>query len=169
MNRLVITAAVLASAVGLAACGSSSNSSSTTAASSGGTTVAVKSMPGLGNVLVDSAGKTLYSSNVEANGTVHCTGACTSFWKPLTVGSGMPTATGNAGKLTIIKRPDGTRQVALDGKPLYTFSEDAPGKVQGNGFSDNFGGTHFTWNAVLAGGKSSSPPATTTPRNNYGY
>jgi predicted lipoprotein with Yx(FWY)xxD motif len=169
MNRLVITAAVLASALGLAACGSSSNSSSTTAASTGATTVAVKSIPGLGNVLVDSAGKALYSANVEANGTVHCTGACTSFWKPLTAGSGMPTAMGNPGKLTVIKRPDGTRQVALNGKPLYTFSEDAPGKVQGNGFSDNFGGMHFTWKAVLAGGKSSSGTATTAPRNDYGY
>ena len=120
-------------------------------------------------MLVDSAGKALYSSNVEANGTVHCTGACTSFWQPLTVGSGMPTATGNAGKLTVIKRPDGTKQVALNGKPLYTFSEDSPGKVQGNGFSDNFGGMHFTWKAVLAGGKPSSAPATTMPRNDYGY
>jgi predicted lipoprotein with Yx(FWY)xxD motif len=169
MNKVIITAAVVAGSLGLAACGGSSNSSGTTSSSGPGTTVAVKSIPGVGNVLVDSAGKALYSSNVEAKGMVQCTGACTSFWQPLTAGSGMPTAPGNAGKLTVIKRPDGTRQVALDGKPLYTFSQDAPGKVAGNGFKDNFGGTRFTWTAVLAGGKSSSGTTTTTPRNDYGY
>jgi predicted lipoprotein with Yx(FWY)xxD motif len=169
MNRLIIAAAVVAGSLGLAACGGSSNSSSATAPSGSGTTVAVRSIPGVGNVLVDSAGKALYSANVEANGMVHCTGACTSFWQPLTISSGTPTAAANAGKLTVVKRPDGTRQVALGGKPLYTFSQDAPGKATGNGFKDNFGGTHFTWTAVLAGGKSSSGTATTTSGNNYGY
>jgi predicted lipoprotein with Yx(FWY)xxD motif len=170
MNKLITAAAVLAGSLGLAACGGSSDSSGTTTSSGTGTTVAVKSIPGVGNVLVDSAGRALYSANVEANGVVHCTGACTSFWQPLTIASGTPTAAGDAGKLTIIKRPDGTRQVALGGKPLYTFSQDAPGKVAGNGFTDNFGGMHFTWTAVLAGGKSSSATTTTTtPRNDYGY
>jgi predicted lipoprotein with Yx(FWY)xxD motif len=169
MNRVIITAAVLAGSLGLAACGASSKSSGTTTSPGTATTVAVKSIPGVGNVLVDSAGKALYSANVEANGMVQCTGACTSFWQPLTIGSGTPTATGNAGKLTVIKRPDGTRQVALGSKPLYTFSQDSPGKAAGNGFKDNFGGTHFTWTAVLAGGKSSSGTTTTTPRNDYGY
>jgi predicted lipoprotein with Yx(FWY)xxD motif len=167
MTRLLAAAAVAASLV-LAACGGGGSSSSSTPAATS-TTVAVKSIGGVGDVLVDSAGKALYSSNVEAGGKVMCTGACTSFWKPLTVGSGNPTAAGGAGKLSVIKRPDGTRQVALDGKPLYTFAQDAPGKVQGNGFSDDFGGRHFTWTAVLAGGKSSGSTTTTPPRNDYGY
>jgi predicted lipoprotein with Yx(FWY)xxD motif len=167
MTRLLAAAAVAASLV-LAACGGGGSSSSSTPAATS-TTVAVKPIGGVGDVLVDSAGKALYSSNVEAGGKVMCTGACTSFWKPLTVGSGNPTAAGGAGKLSVIKRPDGTRQVALDGKPLYTFAQDAPGKVQGNGFSDDFGGRHFTWTAVLAGGKSSGSTTTTPPRNDYGY
>jgi predicted lipoprotein with Yx(FWY)xxD motif len=166
MTRLLAAAAVAASLV-LAACGGGGSSSSSTPAATS-TTVAVKSIGGVGDVLVDSAGKALYSSNVEAGGKVMCTGACTSFWKPLTVGSGNPTAAGGAGKLSVIKRPDGVRQVARDGKPLYTFAQDAPGKVQGNGFSDDFGGRHFTWTAVLAG-KSSGSSTTTPPRNGYGY
>jgi predicted lipoprotein with Yx(FWY)xxD motif len=166
MTRLLAAATVAASLV-LAACGGGGSSSSSTPAATS-TTVAVKSISGVGDVLVDSAGKALYSSNVEAGGKVMCTGACTSFWKPLTV-SGTPTAAGGAGKLSVIKRPDGARQVALDGKPLYTFAQDAPGKVQGNGFSDDFGGEHFTWTAVLAGGKSSGSTTTTPPRNGYGY
>jgi predicted lipoprotein with Yx(FWY)xxD motif len=166
MTRLLAAATVAASLV-LAGCGGGGSSSSSTPAATS-TTVAVKSISGVGDVLVDSAGKALYSSNVEAGGKVMCTGACTSFWKPLTV-SGTPTAAGGAGKLSVIKRPDGARQVALDGKPLYTFAQDAPGKVQGNGFSDDFGGEHFTWTAVLAGGKSSGSTTTTPPRNGYGY
>ena len=39
--------------------------------------------------------------------------------------SGQPTAgDGVSGKLGIVKRPDGMRQVTLDGRPLYRFAED---------------------------------------------
>jgi predicted lipoprotein with Yx(FWY)xxD motif len=169
MTTRLLAAAAVAASLGLAACGGGSSSSSSTTPPTS-TTVAVKPVSGVGNVLVDSAGKALYSSTAEAGGKVLCTGACTSFWKPLTVGSGMPTAAAGAGKLSVIKRPDGTRQVALSGKPLYTFAQDAPGKVSGNGFSDQFDGRHFTWTAVLAGGgKASGSTTTTTPRNGYGY
>jgi predicted lipoprotein with Yx(FWY)xxD motif len=167
MKRLLALSALGAS-LALAACGGGgggggSSDSGTPAA--GAPTVAVKSIDGVGNVLVDSTGKALYSSDVEADGQVRCTGACTSFWKPLTVDAGKPTAAPDAGKIGVIARPDGAMQVTLDGKLLYTFSEDGPGKVEGNGFSDDFGGQHFTWHAVLSGGKS----ATTSSRDGYGY
>jgi predicted lipoprotein with Yx(FWY)xxD motif len=163
--KALLALAALAASLALAACGGSSGSSNSTTPTTRGTTVAVKSIGGLGNVLVDANGKALYSSNVEAGGKVLCTGACTSFWKPLTA-SGKPTGPTDAGRLGTVMRPDGTRQVTLDGKLLYTFSEDAPGKVAGNGFSDAFGGQHFTWKAVLAGGSNSGA---TSSRNGYGY
>jgi predicted lipoprotein with Yx(FWY)xxD motif len=163
----------LAASLALAACGGGGGGSpDSTTPGAGSTTVAVKSIDGVGRVLVDSSGKALYTSDVEADGKVRCTGACTSFWKPLTVGSGKPTAAPAAGKLGVVSRPDGARQVTLDGKLLYTFSEDAPGKVQGNGFSDDFGGRHFTWNAVLAGGGtagSSGGASNASPGKDYGY
>jgi hypothetical protein len=58
---------------------------------------------------------------------------------------------------------DGSTQVTFGGKPLYTFAEDTPGQVTGNGFSDSFGGTHFVWTAATVSGSSagSAPPATT--------
>ena len=167
ITRLLAATAVAAS-LGLAACGGGGSSSSSTMPPTS-TTVAVKPVSGVGNVLVDSAGKALYSSNVETGGKVLCTGACTSFWKPLTVGAATPTAAAGAGKVTVVKRPDGTRQAALDGKPLYTFVQDAPGKVKGNGFTDDFAGQHFIWTAVMAGGKSSGSTSTTPARNGYGY
>jgi predicted lipoprotein with Yx(FWY)xxD motif len=161
MKGLLTTTAALAASVLLAACGGGSSGSSGSSAPAGaGKTVAVKSIDGIGNVLVDAGGKALYASDVEADGRVHCTGGCTAFWRPLTLGSGTPTASSGVGKLGVTKRPDGARQVTVDGKLLYTFSEDAPGKVKGNGFSDDFGGKHFTWKAVLAGGKAPSTSGT---------
>ena len=176
MKRLLIPGAAVAASLVLAACGGGgSDSSGSATASSGGMTVSVKSIDGVGDVLVDSSGKALYASDVEADGKVHCTGGCTSFWKPLTIDSAKPTAADGVGKVGVAKRPDGSKQVTVNGKLLYTFSEDSPGKVQGNGFADDFDGRHFTWNAVLAGGdkagssKSGGGATQSTPRNDYGY
>jgi predicted lipoprotein with Yx(FWY)xxD motif len=156
VKRLLMFGA-LAASLALAACGGGGNDSSgSSTPASSGTTVAVKSIDRM-NVLVDSDGKALYASDVEASGKVMCTtGACTAFWKPLTTDSAKPTAVSNAGKIGVVKRPDGNMQVAIAGRPVYTFSEDSPGKVSGDGFSDDFDGRHFTWHTVLAGGKISA-------------
>jgi predicted lipoprotein with Yx(FWY)xxD motif len=152
MKKLLTLGAALAASIVVAACGG--GSSEDTAVPASGKTVAVMSMDGIGKVLVDSSGKALYASDVEADGNVHWTSS--SFWKPLTVDSGTPTAAAGVGKLGVIKRPDGSRQVTDNGRLLYTFTEDSPGKAEGNGFSDDSNGEHFTWNAVLAGGKVAS-------------
>jgi predicted lipoprotein with Yx(FWY)xxD motif len=174
VKRLLATGAALAASLALAACGGGdSDSSDSATAAASGTTVAVKSIDGVGDVLVDSSGKALYASDVEADGKVHCTGACTSFWKPLTVDSAKPTVAGDVGSVGVVSRPDGAKQVTVGGKLLYTFSEDEPGKVEGNGFADDFDGRHFTWSAVLSGGHvagASGGSANDAPRgNDYGY
>ena len=46
--------------------------------------------------------------------------------------------------------------MTYNGKLLYTFSADTPGKVNGNGFADAFGKQKFTRQAVLASGTPSS-------------
>lgn len=86
-----------------------------------------------------------------------CTGACNSFWSPLRVRAGSPTGQSVTGKLGVVKRPDGARQVTYDGRPLYSFSEDKRGQVTGDGFADAFGGRQFTWHVVKDTGVSSSP------------
>jgi predicted lipoprotein with Yx(FWY)xxD motif len=154
MKKLLMLGAALAASIVVAACGGASSQDTAAPANGGGKTVAVMSLDGLGKVLVDSSGKTLYASDVEADGKVHWTSS--SFWKPLTVDSGTPTAAAGVGKLGVIKRPDGSRQVTDNGRLLYTFTEDSPGKAEGNGFSDDSNGEHFTWHAVIAGGKVAS-------------
>jgi predicted lipoprotein with Yx(FWY)xxD motif len=76
------------------------------------------------------------------------------------------------GTLGVVMRPDGTKQLTEGGKPLYTFVEDTSTTVKGNDFTDNFGGTHFTWRAVVAQGTASAPSTPTTSSSGgsgYGY
>jgi predicted lipoprotein with Yx(FWY)xxD motif len=173
MRRLLTSGAALAATLVLAACGGAGGGSAKSPTTADGTTtVAVRQVEGIGRVLVDATGRALYSSDVEADGKVRCTGACTSFWKPLTLASGTPSAVAGAGRLDVVKRPDGTDQVTADGRPLYTFSEDPPGDVTGNGFSDAFNGRRFTWTAVRADGKAagtSGGAGKASPGNDYGY
>jgi predicted lipoprotein with Yx(FWY)xxD motif len=146
-----------------AACSSSSGSSSPgTPASAGGTTVAVRSVSGTGNVLTDTQGHTLYASEQEANGKLMCTSsACNTFWQPLLVADGKPTGPSSlTAKLTTVTRPDGKMQVALNGSPLYTFTEDhSAGQISGNGFKDSFGSQHFTWHVATPAGIASGAPS----------
>jgi hypothetical protein len=63
-----------------------------------------------------------------------------------------------------VRRPDGTAQLTAGTRPFYTFVEDSPGQVNGNGFQDQFGGRHFTWHAVLSSGAVALPAAQSTAR-----
>jgi predicted lipoprotein with Yx(FWY)xxD motif len=141
--------------LGVAACGSSSsdNTTSTSAATSTSSSqpFTTKTVPNVGEILVDSSGKALYTNNQDTTGNVMCTGECTAIWVPL-MQNGKP--------------------VGLDGKPLYTFASDAPGKVTGDGVRDTFGGVDFIWTVATPSGSSqagSTPaPAATTPSTTTG-
>ena len=169
MKKLLIPGAALVAVLALAACGGSSSSSGSNATGASNHTVAIKSIDGVGNVLVDSRGMPLYSSNLDTSGMPACAGACVTIWKPLTIASGTPSAADGAGKVGVVMRADGTRQVAIAGRPLYTFVKDSPGNVSGNGVSDAFSGRHFTWAAVLAGGKSAPAKAKGGSTSGGGY
>src|SRR5205085_6659548 len=167
MKRLMTSGMAIGAALALAACGSGGGGSATSSA--GSDTVAVQRLPGVGSVHVDQSGKALYSSDQEVSGKIVCSTGCTAFWKPLEPGQAKPTAASGTGKLGVIKRLDGGMQVIVNGRPLYTFSEDAPGKVTGNGFSDDFDGHHFTWHVVTSGGTSKAPGPSSTGGSGGGY
>jgi predicted lipoprotein with Yx(FWY)xxD motif len=166
---LLTVAAMALVAIGLAACGGSDNSNSSTNSGSAGATpvsntggtVATKSISGVGSVLVDSSGKVLYTNDMDTGSMIACTGQCLTEWVPVAAPSGgQPTSDDSAvqSKLGTVKRSDGSSQVTLSGKPLYTFVEDGPGQATGNGFRDSFGGTNFLWTAATASGQA---PAST--------
>lgn len=173
MYRMLIAGISVAAAVTLAACGGGSDSSggSANAAPSnmGATTVATANIGDSGRVLVDSQGQALYASDQEASGKIMCTDACLSFWQPLTV-KNAPTGGSITGKLGTVNRPDdGSRQVTFNGMPLYTFSQEGPGEVTGDGFHDAFNGQQFTWNVVsLANAASSSSQSSSSSSSGSG-
>jgi predicted lipoprotein with Yx(FWY)xxD motif len=170
MNSIKTYATVTSLAVALvlilSACGGSSGSSSGPAQSGSNParTVSVASVDGVGKVLVDAEGAALYAANEETGGMVLCTDGCTAIWDPLTVNGNAPTAEdGLGGKLGIVTRPDGARQVTFGGRLLYRFTEDpAAGTVTGNGFADTFAGQSFTWHVVTPGGVSTSSENSTS-------
>ena len=142
-------------------------------AAAGGAVVTARQVSGVGTVLADQAGKTIYSPEQEATRKILCTSSCLSFWFPVTVASAhVPRhAGGIGGVLGTIRRPDdGKIQLTYNGKPLYTFRLDrSPGQDHGNNFRDSFGGTSFTWQAVTTtgGAARSSGPAGATPSSAY--
>src|SRR3954465_1931289 len=112
-NTLLTGAGVLFAAAVIAAA-----ALSTAAGSSTGVPIVKTGHAGGKTVLVNHAGRTLYSLSAETKGRFICTSGCVSTWHPLTIRSGQkPTG---ASKLATIRRPDGKTQVTYKGKPLYT-------------------------------------------------
>ena len=92
-------------------------------------------------VLTSTKGFTLYSFAPDTPSTSNCNGTCAGYWPPVT---GTPAAgPGVTGKLSTIKRSDGTTQAVYNGHPLYTYIGDsAPGQAHGNNLNLNGGLWH---------------------------
>jgi predicted lipoprotein with Yx(FWY)xxD motif len=159
-SLLTVALAVGAAALVLAACGGgdSDDKGNGTAADSGAgaSLVSVEDVDDT-NVLADSEGRTLYTADVET-GEIRCTGACTSFWKPVEASANeAESASADLDlDLGVVDRPGGGRQLTFKGLPLYSFTEEGPGQLDGDGFVDDFDGTRFEWAAATTGGGSGS-------------
>ena len=105
---------------------------------------------GLGRILVDGRGRTLYLFERDRHGKSACNGQCASFWPPL-IASAKPLATAGAkaALLGTTKRPDGRLQVTYNHHPLYTFVKDTK-RGQTNGEAVKAFGAE--WSAVSAAG-----------------
>jgi predicted lipoprotein with Yx(FWY)xxD motif len=171
LGAAVAVAVIAVAAVAIAAVAGGGGDSTGSAAPSPNTaTVSTEQIGDAGEVLVDPEGRALYAAEQEIDaGMVLCTEACTSFWTPLTVSDASPTADSSvSGEVGVVERPDGTRQVALDGKLLYSFVEDEPGEVTGDGFEDAFDGQTLTWRVVHADGSTGSSGGD-TPAGPFDY
>jgi predicted lipoprotein with Yx(FWY)xxD motif len=157
IRLLSVLAATVVIAVGVAACGDDDSDSDTSgqavATNAASSTVSVESMGG-NDVLVDAQGAALYTNDRDTGSKIACTGECASIWIPVELSGGQPSADDASlqAKLGVITRSDGAKQVTFDGKPLYSFAEDMPGEVTGDGFSDSFGGTDFVWSVATPTG-----------------
>lgn len=172
----------LGAAATVAACGSSHPRSTEAQPSSvsvapptgAAVTVSTSTVGGVGTVLVDSQGRTLYLLTSEQGGKITCTPAngCTAAWPETVLPAGTTAARAGSGVqaslLGTVKDASGNLQVTYNQWPLYTFAGDkSAGAANGQGLS-SFGGTWYVLNSsgnpMTSGqpqpaGPSSSPAA----------
>jgi len=170
------TVAVLIAPLALlvAACGSSSSSTTSSTASKAPVVLSTRDIPGLGAVLVNGAGRTLYTFAPDKDKSVTCIGGCASAWPPLTTSSTATPATSgqvNAALVASDPDPDGGRVITYAGWPLYLYVADsAAGTVHGQSIKSAGG----LWYAIAPSGKviTKRPKATsstTTGSGGSGY
>jgi predicted lipoprotein with Yx(FWY)xxD motif len=114
-------------------------------------------------VLVNSQGLPLYYYLNDTAAKSVVTGGLAALWPPLT--SAAPAAAGLTGKLTAVTDIHGD-QVAYNGHLLYTFADDQPGQVTGQGVQGFFVATPGL-TAITGSPAPAAPPASSG--NPYGY
>jgi predicted lipoprotein with Yx(FWY)xxD motif len=114
-------------------------------------------------VLVNARGLPLYYYQLDTAKKSLVTGELAQLWPPLV--AARPTEAGAAGRLTVVKDANGD-QVAYNGHFLYTFADDGPGQVNGQGVQDFFIATP----SLKAIGSAQAPQAmTATTSGSYRY
>jgi predicted lipoprotein with Yx(FWY)xxD motif len=151
-------------ALAIAGCGGNGSHALPTTSDGRPASVGVAST-GLGDVLVDRQGRTLYLFARDSGTTSACTGACAVNWPPLRV-RGTPLV-GSGAQPSDVGRtacPNGVSQLTYNGHPLYTFVNDKkPGDTNGEGINA-FGGS---WFAVSPAGAKVAPRS--QPQGGGGY
>src|ERR1700749_2385397 len=162
--KIVIASISLAAAAAIgggitAAAATTSHASSPPAASQSSSATVRTAQATVGGktetVLVNSQGLPLYYYQSDTAAKSVVTGGLAALGPPLT--SAGPAAAGLAGKVTAVTDIHGD-QVAYNGHLLYTFADDQPGQVTGQGVQGFFVAT-----PGLTGPTGSPPPAAPAP------
>ena len=105
--------------------------------------ISTKKLLGLGTVLVNGKGRTLYMFVPDKRSKVTCVRTCAAIWPPVKLPSGAkPVASGQAKASLLGSDPDpaGGRVVTYARWPLYTYVADrAPGQAKGQALNLNGG------------------------------
>ena len=133
------------------------------AATKAKTTVKVATVPGVGAVLVDTSGKTLYTLTDADGAAVVCTDACLQAWPAAMVSANAKVKAPKGVKSLSVT---GDNQVAWKDLPLYTFAGDTGPKVANGEGIVSFGGT---WHVVKVGKTASTTATTAKPSSGGGY
>lgn len=108
-----------------------------------GVTIGAATVSGLGKVLVNSSGRTLYMFSKDNASKVTCTSSCAAVWPPVKLEAGArPLASGEVKQSLLGSDPDpeGGRVVTYKGWPLYTYVADsAAGMATGQALPLNGG------------------------------
>jgi predicted lipoprotein with Yx(FWY)xxD motif len=113
--------------------------------------VKAAALPGLGKILVDDGGRTLYAYTPDDRGASKCYDVCASVWPPLLLPRGVTRPRGGSGVraalLGTTRRKNGSLQITYNRWPLYLYARDhTPGEARGQG--DDMG----LWYVVGVGG-----------------
>jgi predicted lipoprotein with Yx(FWY)xxD motif/mono/diheme cytochrome c family protein len=115
-------------------------------------TISSRTIPGLGAVLVNSSGHTLYVFAPDKATKVTCTGACASVWPPEYLPAGGHAVGTNGVKTSLLgsaASPTGGKVVTYNGWPLYTYVADtAAGSAAGQDVNLTGG---FWWVITISG------------------
>jgi predicted lipoprotein with Yx(FWY)xxD motif len=114
-------------------------------------------------VLVNSSGFPLYYFRADTATKSKVSGGLAALWPPVIAAK--PTATGIKGKVVALKQAAGP-QVSYQGHFLYTFIDDSPGHVTGQGVSNFF---VVTPKIGSAGRTAAVSPTTSSTSHGYGY
>jgi predicted lipoprotein with Yx(FWY)xxD motif len=116
-------------------------------------------------ILVDANGLPLYIYQPDTADTSRVTGRLATLWPPLVAAA--PTDPGVGGQVASISTTNG-KQVSYNGHFLYTFVEDQPGQVTGQGVQNFYVATPdlVTGAASAQTSTSSAPPSA---RSGFGY
>jgi len=113
-----------------------------------------------------------FDKDTANSGTSTCSGECLAAWPAVVATSDSPKVDGVTGTVGTITRDDGTKQVTLNGLPLYLFVKDkAPGDVTGQAVQGVWwvvapDGTKIT---AAGGGSSSSSSSGLMPSSGSTY
>jgi predicted lipoprotein with Yx(FWY)xxD motif len=106
--------------------------------------VKISVVEGLGAILVNKEGLTLYAFDEDEDMKSNCYGVCAENWPPFLLEESLSIGS-YIGKdaINTTLRDDGTEQVTYEGMPLYTWiNDEAPGDVTGDGVNG-------TWHVIL--------------------
>jgi predicted lipoprotein with Yx(FWY)xxD motif len=105
---------------------------------------------GLGTILVNGTGRTVYEFGKDTGSRSTCDSGCAFVWPPVAAPATLPASLpGVSGQLGSTTRTDGSKQLTIAGHPVYTYSGDnAAGDTTGQGIQLNGG----VWNVVSPAG-----------------
>jgi predicted lipoprotein with Yx(FWY)xxD motif len=167
--RLTVSVVVIALLVAIGVfsiTAATNNQTHSPASGSGATTIhtATATVGGQSeSILVDAKGDPLYTYKPDTATTSRVPGQLAALWPPVV--STTPTISGAQGTVTSVATTNGN-QVSYNGHFLYSFVDDSPGHVTGQGVQDFFVATPTT------GGSSASTVAPSAPSSSsggYGY
>ncbi|GAB3952175.1 lipoprotein [Kribbella albertanoniae] len=108
----------------LTACGDDTSAGSNPSTSTSQSAAQLKTADsGLGKILVDGNGRTVYVFDKDTAGKSNCEGDCLAKWPAVAAGDTTPTLEGV--EVSTITRSDGSKQLAVGGLPVYLFAGDS--------------------------------------------